>query len=108
MAFYVVNKQHHVSTICDIYIGRGSPVGNPFPLSQYSRGESISKYAAELSLCMHTKRDTKYFKYEEVRRYLNSMWWMNRYEGRCNLVCYCAPLPCHGDVLKGILDAVME
>ena len=106
MAIVVVNKHTHTPTELDVYIGRGSPLGNPYKLSDYSREVSISLYAVEISQCISTKANTKNLNYQGVKDLLNRIWWMNRYEGQCNLVCYCAPLACHGDVIKGILDAI--
>jgi len=100
----VVNKHTHKPTKLDIYIGRGSPLGNPYPLPRYTREESIALYSVELSRCISSKTNTQHLNYTAVKDMLNKIWWINRYEGAVNLVCYCAPLACHGDVIKGILD----
>jgi len=102
----VVNKHTHTPTKYDIYIGRGSALGNPYKLSDYSREVSISLYAVELSRCISSKADTQHLNYQAVKDLLNRIWWINRYEGAVNLVCYCAPKACHGDVIKGILDSI--
>lgn len=107
MAITVVNKRYHTPTSVDIYIGSGSPVGNPYPITKVlSREESIRKYSFEIGQCLHTKKDTEHLKYQEVKTYLNGIWWMNHCEGRCNLVCHCKPLACHGDIIKAIVEGM--
>lgn len=106
MAIQVVNKHTHTPTPYDIYIGRGSALGNPYPLPKYSRDESIKMYDTELSLCLATKDNTLNLNYQGVIQLLNLIWWYNHMEGQCNLVCYCAPLKCHGDIIKKIVEAI--
>jgi len=66
----------------DVYIGRGSKWGNPFRIGAHgSRAEVIAKYEEYLLSSPHLLTALP-----ELR-------------GK-NLVCFCAPLPCHGDVLK--------
>jgi hypothetical protein len=78
------------STRGDIYIGRPSLLGNPFRITKQTPRESaISKfreYAAE------KVRIDPEFK-EAVKNLA----------GR-RLFCYCAPAPCHGDVLIRICE----
>jgi hypothetical protein len=65
----------------DVYIGRGSPFGNPFRIGEHGdRAKVISLYAAwvqnqpKILSLIHTLRGKR-------------------------LGCHCAPLPCHGDIL---------
>lgn len=65
----------------DIYIGRPSKWGNPFVIpSDGTRGEVIQKYEAWIQTQPHLLAD------------LASL------RGKV-LGCWCAPNPCHGDVL---------
>lgn len=60
-----------------VYIGRGSPWGNPFKIGpDGSREEVIAKFECETLPTLDL---------EPLR-------------GK-DLVCYCAPLSCHGDIL---------
>ncbi len=62
-----------------VYIGRGSKWGNRYIVGPLTRREAIERYEADLA-------DSPLLKeLEELR-------------GKF-LVCHCAPLPCHGDVL---------
>jgi Domain of unknown function (DUF4326) len=83
----VYNRKHADVPDDSVYVGRGSKWGNPFRIGPDGNRESVIK------------------KYENWLAYqdnlLNSL---NELRGR-NLVCYCAPLQCHGDVLIRIANA---
>ena len=65
----------------DIYIGRGSPWGNPFKIGEHgTRKEVIAKYKEWIL----TQKD--------LLRSLSGL------EGK-RLGCFCKPKACHGDVL---------
>ena len=70
----------------DVYIGRPSVWGNPFPLTLGTRAEVIEAYEdwirTQPELVARAKQELK---------------------GKV-LGCYCAPLPCHGDVLVRIAN----
>lgn len=71
-----------------IYIGRGSPWGNPYRIGpDGTRAEVITKYAAYL----RSRRADLIARLGELH-------------GR-TLVCYCHPAPCHGDILARLADA---
>ena len=79
MPITVVNKRN---THYDVYIGRGSKWGNPFVIGKDgSREEVIAKYknhllnSPDLLSSLHELKDKA-------------------------LGCFCAPLACHGDILK--------
>ena len=77
----VINKRD-ASASAGIYIGRGSAWGNPYVIGKDgNRAEVIAKYR-------------KY----AVMMLSENPHWLYRLRGK-DLVCYCAPLACHGDVL---------
>lgn len=85
----VLNK-HHLFNIPEnsVYIGRGSKFGNPFVINQHgNRAEVIAKYKE------HIQNDPKLL--AEAKTELSGK----------NLVCFCAPLACHGDVLLEIANS---
>ena len=89
----VVNKRTHVKTDNDVYIGRGSVWGNPYVIGRDGDRESvIAKYVILMS-----------------KRFNEDHWlWYNRLKelkGK-NLVCYCKPKACHGDVLEELMEAL--
>lgn len=67
-----------------LYIGRGSRWGNPYHIGPHgSRTDVITKY-------MQYAINTQFF-HDAIANH--------KFENK-KLVCYCAPRPCHGDVLK--------
>ena len=75
----------------DIYIGRGSIWENPFRIGfDGDRFEVIEKYRKYLS-----SKDKKFIKK------------LHELKGK-KLGCHCAPLPCHGDVLKELIDKLED
>ena len=81
----VANIRRHQKTADDVYIGRPSPWGNPFPLTRESeRGSVIEKYRDALIRSIDNGQ-------VDVGK-------LARLNGK-TLVCYCAPKACHGNVL---------
>jgi len=73
-----------------IFIGRPSKWGNPFSLIHHSREECIEKYKEWLDSRPDLKKDAK----KELK-------------GK-DLVCFCSPLKCHGDILLEIANHKKE
>lgn len=83
MAARVVNVRKES---CEVFIGRPSKWGNPFHIGQDgTRQEVIQKYRAWI---------LKSGLLQEV----------HQLRGK-TLGCYCAPLPCHGDVLLELANS---
>lgn len=95
----VVNKHHKMT---GEYIGRGSPLGNPFPISPTcSRTQAITNYKVWLDNRI-TMNDITVC--DELNRLVALA-----QQGPINLVCFCKPQPCHGDVVRRVLlDAMKE
>lgn len=78
---------------CDlvIYCGRGSALGNPFPITPTEdRATVIAKYGAWLWSKMKAKDPA-------VMNALNSIR-THHFQGKTvGLECFCHPLPCHTD-----------
>jgi len=87
------------------YIGRAnkyynlarSPLANPFPLSKYTREQSIDAYRHWLWKQIQSGNRAVL---AELDR-LSAIWHKT---GELVLVCWCAPLACHGDVVKACLE----
>lgn len=105
----VVNKHKHKKTNFDIYIGRGSSLGNPFThlnkddtKAQFqceTRDEAISNYDNYI-------RKKIFEKDELICKELNKIYLMSL-RNDVNLVCYCKPKSCHGDIIKNIIEEKM-
>lgn len=75
----VLNKRD-VSASAGVYIGRGSPWGNPFVIGKDgTREEVIAKFRVWAEQAIGKE-------------------WLAPLIGK-DLVCFCAPQACHGDVL---------
>lgn len=90
----VLNKHVHGIPDGAVYIGRGSKWGNPFTSIQgkttkattvvATREESIEQYRQWLKRQIRTGAISR----EELAELYGK-----------DLVCFCAPKPCHGDIL---------
>ena len=86
----VLNKREVGVPVGAIYIGRGSKWGNPFRIGpDGDRAAVIAKYAGWLRDQHHLLRAL-----DELR-------------GR-DLVCFCAPLACHGDLLLWLANVTRD
>lgn len=95
----IVNKHHGKS---GEYIGRGSPLGNPFPIGEkYTRQQAIAKYAVWLRQQIDDGNLT-------VLTELNRLGNKAIDENRLTLQCFCYPKPCHGDVIKRIISKAIQ
>lgn len=73
----------------DVYIGRPSIYGNPYPVAKYGREEALSRFDAYFTMRVLTDEDFR-ARIQELR-------------GK-RLACFCKPLSCHGDIIKEYLD----
>ena len=103
----VVTKRHPKKTDCRIYIGRGSPLGNPFTSikdrqtkAQHvcdSREESITKYQEYINHQIEIRNPAIIAELKRIKNcILNNI--------HVELECFCAPRPCHGDIIKQIVN----
>lgn len=97
----VVNKRKHKAGSNDVYIGRPSALGNPYPVETYGREPCIAKY--ETFIC-HAIEDGNKKIVAELDHIAHMV-----LDGRdVNLVCWCAPSPCHGNVIKRIIEEKLK
>lgn len=79
------------------YIGRPSPLGNPFVIgADGTREEVIAKYAGWLDNALCEGGVPQDREFSRLRAKLMDT-------GSLTLVCYCAPKACHGDIIKARL-----
>lgn len=94
----IVNKHHGKS---GEYIGRGSPLGNPFVIGKDgSREQVIAKYRVWLNEQIMRKNPVVL---DELNRLGNKA----IDENGLALQCFCYPKPCHGEVIKEKLVQAM-
>ncbi len=75
------------------YVGRPTPLGNPFRLSkEEDRGKVVDQYATWLD---HQVRRGN----PEVVRALEELYRALKLRGNITLLCFCAPRRCHGEII---------
>jgi len=88
--YTVLNKHHAGIPAGAVYIGRGSKWGNPFRIDHDGdRATVIAKYERWLADQHHLLRAL-----DELRG--------------GDLVCFCAPRACHGDLLLRLANATRD
>lgn len=94
---------HHKKEEKGEYIGRPSVLGNPYShlektkakFKTKSREEAIDKYKEWITEQIETN--------QSVRDELNRLYLIAK-RGELVLKCFCSPLPCHGDVIKSLIE----
>lgn len=83
----VLNKRHDLIPPSAVYVGRPTTFGNPYIIGKDGTREEVVA------------------KYRELWLGWNGMWpWLMQELRGKDLVCWCAPLPCHADVLLEIAN----
>ena len=78
----------------NVYIGRGSPLGNPFVIGTHgTRDEVCDKYETYLNQTTEP----------EVIRTLDKLVQLVRMGENINLQCYCQGKRCHGETIKNYI-----
>lgn len=97
LSITVVNKHHGES---GIYIGRGSPLGNPYPIEgRNTRDVVIEKYEVWIGGQIKQRNPAVLGELERLGNLAMA--------GPLKLQCFCCPQACHGDVIKRVLfDAI--
>lgn len=85
----VLNKRHREDFSNSVYVGRPTKWGNPYEIGlNGSRKEVVEKYLHHTLTML--KIDSE---------------WLDPLRGK-DLVCWCAPLECHADVILSLLDSM--
>ncbi len=102
MGIKVINRHLCVGKDA-IYVGRGTPLGNPFKLrnlgGEYTREEALHMY-------YHWLR-TEWKKNSLVKAELIRLAKLYKKTGNLVLSCSCKPLACHGDIIVTALEAIV-
>ena len=103
----VVNKHRHDTSNNDFYIGGGSPLGNPFYFGESNHAQAQFKVAnLEEAIISYESylTDAILSGHVAICNALNELI-IRRLTGKpANIVCFCKPKPCHGDVIKTKVD----
>ena len=90
----VANKKNYNGP--GVYIGRPSPLGNPFPLTNEAHRKDVIDLYRDWLKEMYAQHGHVY---DELHR-LAAM------EEDIILICWCAPKACHGDVIKKAIISI--
>lgn len=94
----IVNLRHVKATEYDYRVDRNSPLGNPY---------HISRFAFRKTVCAQFRNGwDKMVENKNKKEYFDVL--VNHYKetGHLILACWCAPLPCHAEVIREkILEA---
>jgi hypothetical protein len=103
---YNLHQEDHSANRNNYYIGRGSPLGNPFThngvrtslakLSFKTREEAIAAYEVWF--------DEQYGVNKELTEYFDEIYEKYKNGEDVYLGCYCRPLSCHGEIIEKSLQ----
>ena len=99
----VIHKKNTKNIDSEIYIGRPSPLGNPFVIGKDGDRNNVIKLYKEW---LHNKVYVE--ENSAVLRELHIIAERERNNKNTQLVCWCAPLACHGDVIKALVLHVIQ
>jgi hypothetical protein len=81
------------------YVGRPSPLGNPFDMISESDRERVCDQYEEWFLMKCANGD------KDVRRELKRLRALHAKRGTITLICWCYPARCHAETIKRWLEA---
>lgn len=97
---YIGNKRSPRKKGCiPVYVGRGSPLGNPYIMannSEKERNAVCDEYEAYLPYQLKDKLSPQYVAMQALRKKL-------ALGHSLELICYCAPKRCHAETIKALL-----
>ena len=100
----VVHKRKHKSTPHDFYCGRPSPLGNPFSHLKKGTSAKFLVNSREEAIKKYEENFPEEFIKKEVNDYFFKIYNHLMEHKIVNLVCWCAPLSCHADIIKQELE----
>lgn len=103
---YVLNKRTYSGP--GEYIGRPTPLGNPFThLSDVKGCKQVGSRLEAVERCRQWLRD-EYRKKGVVYDALHRLADKYQRDGKLVLICWCSPEACHGDVVRDAILGIMR
>ena len=96
---HIINKRDNINTYEKFYIGRPSPLGNPYEIDNkngITRTQVIREYRIYLREAIKASNPKICIELIRMREALQL--------GDIALECWCAPMMCHGEVIKEYLE----
>jgi hypothetical protein len=84
----IVNKRNHTPTPSDVYVGRPSPLGNPFVIGKHGNRDRVVELYGRWLHSRIKEHDP------EVTQALEAL------TDASTLVCWCAPNRCHAEMIQ--------
>lgn len=91
----VLNKRTDKMPSDTVYVGRPGKWGNPFKIGMVYQGRTLTRQTA-----IEAYEDWLLYS-DEGRKLLSDI---SELKGK-DLICWCKPLPCHGDILLRLANA---
>jgi len=83
------------------YVGRPSPLGNPFTIQEHGRTEALRRYKEWLNLQYVTNNQRVIARLHSLAKDLKNM-------GSITLSCWCAPQDCHATLIGKALITLIN
>ena len=103
----VVNMNNHEPTEYDYYIGRPSPLSNPFTHKNNTKFAKFVVNTRDEAIELYNSYFDKNLKTEEFQDAINEILEMHKKYKKVNLVCFCKPKSCHGDYIKHKIENIL-
>ena len=104
MVLNVVNKRTHVAQAgtVDVYCGRGSVLGNPYTHKEGTKAQFIMESRDEAVDAYREYFAKQMVSNDAFVKEMRRIYKIARNQ-EVNLVCYCAPLRCHCNVIRSFI-----
>jgi len=100
MNIKIINRYKIKNTPNTIFCGRGSPLGNPFPINTFQGRDDVCElYIDWFNLNLRHPENIQGF-----HKQLHTIEAMARKHPIIHLECYCAPKRCHCETIKKYIE----
>lgn len=99
---FIIEVVHCKRDPDSIYIGRGSVLGNPYPMRSEDDRDLVCDQYEEYFQQKIEERDEEFM--EEIARLVESAY----VNGYVRVGCFCAPRRCHGDTVARFLNTILN
>ena len=105
MTIKICNNHFHQETDKDIYIARPSIFGNPWSHMDSNYPDAIKTETRKEAVYNYIQYFLQQYKNNvEFKEVVDSLVELHKQKQDINLVCYCSPNLCHGDVIKQFIE----
>lgn len=104
----VVNKKTHKPTPDDFYIGRGSVMGNPYHSKESNHPQALYKVETDEEAIIGYENHLNQAILSGdpfICDFINTLIIRELTGKDSYLVCFCSPDPCHGNVIKNVVES---